>query len=93
MSSIWRKSTYSQDTGGNCVEVSAWRKSTHSSEQGGACVEVGAWRKSTHSTDTGGNCVEVGTAGTVLIRDTTDRDGLTLSVSASAWLEFTSAIK
>ena len=51
------------------------------------------WRKSTHSQDTGGACVEVATAGAVLIRDTTNRDGFTLSVSATAWLKFTSAIK
>jgi hypothetical protein len=51
------------------------------------------WRKSTHSQDTGGACVEVATADAVLIRDTTNRDGFTLSVSAGAWLNFTSAIK
>jgi len=51
------------------------------------------WRKSTHSQDTGGNCVEVATAGAVLIRDTANRDGSTLNVSASAWLKFTSTIK
>jgi hypothetical protein len=51
------------------------------------------WRKSTHSQDTGGACVEVATAGAVLIRDTTNRDGFTLSLSAGAWLNFTSAIK
>jgi hypothetical protein len=37
----WRKSTYSADNGGNCVEVGAWRKSTHSGGNGGNCVEVG----------------------------------------------------
>jgi hypothetical protein len=28
-----------------------------------------------------------------MVRDTTNRDGFTLSVSASAWLKFTSAIR
>ena len=51
------------------------------------------WRKSTYSQDTGGACVEVATTDAVLIRDTTNRDGLTLSVTASAWSTFTSAIK
>jgi hypothetical protein len=37
--------------------------------------------------------VEVALAGAVLIRDTTNRDGFTLSVSASAWSKFTSTIK
>jgi hypothetical protein len=31
--------------------------------------------------------------GNVLVRDTTNRDGFTLCVSAGAWLTFTSAIK
>jgi hypothetical protein len=36
----WRKSTYSDANGGQCVEVADWRKSTHSDGNGGACVEV-----------------------------------------------------
>ncbi|MFE0737942.1 DUF397 domain-containing protein [Streptomyces sp. NPDC058855] len=41
----WRKSSYSSDTGGNCVEcaplgTAAWRKSSYSSDTGGDCVEV-----------------------------------------------------
>ncbi|MFI2367209.1 DUF397 domain-containing protein [Streptomyces sp. NPDC018833] len=42
----WRKSSYSDANGGNCVEVAydfpgaAWRKSTHSNGEGGSCVEV-----------------------------------------------------
>jgi hypothetical protein len=51
------------------------------------------WRKSTYSQDTGGACVEVATAGAVLIRDTTNRDGVTLSVTASAWFTFTSTLR
>ena len=52
------------------------------------------WRKSTYSGGASNNCVECGTdASGVLVRDTTDRDGLTLSVSPSAWLKFTSTIK
>jgi hypothetical protein len=38
----WRKSTYSADNGGDCVEVGTWRKSTYSADNGGNCVEVGA---------------------------------------------------
>ena len=37
----WRKSSYSADNNGTCVEVGAWRKSRHSADNGGACVEVG----------------------------------------------------
>ena len=53
------------------------------------------WRKSTYSTDAnGGQCVEAATAhGLVLVRDTTDRNGATLSVTAAAWQRFTGALK
>jgi hypothetical protein len=51
------------------------------------------WRTSSYSTGNG-ECVEAGgNEGTVLVRDTKDRQGFTLSVSASVWSEFTSAIK
>lgn len=36
----WRKSSYSNTQGDNCVEV-AWRKSSYSGGQGDNCVEVG----------------------------------------------------
>jgi hypothetical protein len=37
----WRKSSKSDHSGGNCVEVaSLWRKSSHSDHSGGDCVEV-----------------------------------------------------
>ena len=41
----WRKSSYSGDQGGNCVECAplgqlAWRKSSYSSDQGGNCLEI-----------------------------------------------------
>jgi len=70
----WRKSSYSDDNGGECVEIAydfigaaRWRKSTYSDDNGGSCVEVaydfiGAapWRKSTYSGGDGGeDCVEV----------------------------------
>jgi hypothetical protein len=51
------------------------------------------WRKSSYSSTTGGQCVEVATVGEVLVRDTTDRGGVTLSISTDAWLKFTNAIK
>ena len=67
------------------VRGAAWRKSTYSNGQG-ACVEVGmAWRKATHSNGIG-NCVEVGTAPhAILVRDTTNRSGATLTGSAETW--------
>jgi hypothetical protein len=51
------------------------------------------WRKSSYSGANGGNCVEVATAEGVAVRDTTDRDGGTLTFSASAWQEFTRRLR
>jgi hypothetical protein len=44
------------------------------------------WRKATYSGDSGGACVEVASAvDRVLVRDTADRDGVTLAVTSAAW--------
>lgn len=52
------------------------------------------WRKSTYSGGNGGNCVEVAASTSkVLIRDTTDRDGVTLKVRPAAWQEFAERLK
>ena len=51
---------------------------------------MGGWRKSTHSDANGGNCVEVAdTPRAVLVRDTADRDGATLTFTPDAWAAFT----
>ncbi|GAA4958325.1 DUF397 domain-containing protein [Yinghuangia aomiensis] len=37
----WRKSSYSGNQGGNCIETAVlWRKSSYSGNQGGDCVET-----------------------------------------------------
>ncbi|WP_320068402.1 DUF397 domain-containing protein [Micromonospora sp. RTGN7] len=53
------------------------------------------WRKSTKSGGNGGNCVEVADnlPGVVLVRDTKDRDGGTLSFSPTAWRGFVDLAK
>jgi hypothetical protein len=52
------------------------------------------WRKASYSGSGGGSCVEVADAAhVVLVRDTTDRDGGTLIIPASAWQTFTTALK
>jgi Domain of unknown function (DUF397) len=52
------------------------------------------WRKSTYSDGNGGNCVEVAaTAEIIKIRDTADREGVTLSFSAGAWAEFVATLR
>ena len=53
---------------------------------------MGDWRKSTYSDANGGNCVEVASGTMILVRDTTDRGGVTLSVPADAWQRFTAAL-
>lgn len=51
------------------------------------------WRKSSHSGANGGQCVEVAAGNRVMVRDTADRDGATLSVPPEAWLRFTSSLR
>ncbi|SCF42908.1 DUF397 domain-containing protein [Micromonospora mirobrigensis] len=48
------------------------------------------WRTSTRSGDTGGACVEVAgnLPGVVLVRDSKDRSGPTLSFTPTAWRTF-----
>jgi hypothetical protein len=78
MESKWRKSSYSSDQGGNCVEcaplgVPAWRKSSYSGDQGGECVEI----------------AETPTA-TLLIRDSKNPAGPVLTVDPAAFTSFVS---
>lgn len=92
----WRKSSYSGDNGGACIEVaSVWRKSSYSGDNGGDCVEVAAlWRKSTHSGGNGGTCVEVGATGRALaIRDSKDPTGPSLAFAPRAWQTFADHLK
>ena len=52
------------------------------------------WRTSSRSGNNGGQCVEVADAArTVLVRDTTDRDGGTLEFTTDAWQSFTGSLR
>jgi hypothetical protein len=52
------------------------------------------WRKSTYSDSNGGNCLETATGSDViLVRDTTNRDGVMLSVPAETWRAFTNSLR
>ena len=51
------------------------------------------WRKSSYSGANGGQCVEVASAEGVAVRDTTDREGVTLEFSAEAWQRFTGRLR
>ncbi|MGW7076194.1 DUF397 domain-containing protein [Streptomyces sp. NPDC054866] len=75
----WRKSSYSNGEGGNCVEV--------------AYDFIGAarWRKSSYSSgDESDNCVEVadGVPGIVPVRDSKNPQGPALLIRAEAWAAF-----
>jgi hypothetical protein len=55
---------------------------------------MNTWRKSSYSDSSGNNCVEVARAdAAVLIRDTTNRDGVLLAVDAAAWQRFTASLR
>ncbi|MFE3370690.1 DUF397 domain-containing protein [Streptomyces sp. YPW6] len=48
----WFKSSYSNPSGGDCIEVAFdWRTSSYSSGSGGDCVEVAACPHSVHVRD------------------------------------------
>ncbi|MCF2538161.1 DUF397 domain-containing protein [Streptomyces sp. FB2] len=48
----WFKSSYSDDQGGECLEVAyTWRKSSHSGDFEDACVEVAAGPHTIHVRD------------------------------------------
>jgi len=67
-----------------------WRTSSYTYDSG-ACVEVG-WRTSSYSYDSG-NCVEVApTPDGVLVRDSKDCNGPTLTVPTAAWQAFLTTV-
>jgi hypothetical protein len=52
------------------------------------------WRKSTYSDANGGQCVETASGHElVMVRDTANRDGATLTLTAQAWQKFTDTLK
>lgn len=49
---VWFKSSYSDNEGGECVEVAYdWRTSSYSGNEGGCCVEVAACPHTVHVRD------------------------------------------
>ncbi|MFE1801691.1 MULTISPECIES: DUF397 domain-containing protein [unclassified Streptomyces] len=75
----WRKSSYSDDNGGECVEVA------------NDFIGAARWRKSTYSGGSGGeDCVEVadGVPGIIPVRDSKVLAGPVLLIGPRAWTEF-----
>ena len=72
----WRKSSYSGDQGGSCVE----------------CAPLGGltWRKSSYSGDQGGDCLEIAElpGATVAVRDSKTPTGPTLAFPPAAFTSF-----
>ncbi|MFF0594165.1 DUF397 domain-containing protein [Streptomyces antibioticus] len=80
MGTTWRKSTYSGDTGGECVE----------------CAPLGgaAWQTSSYSGSSGGDCVEVATlTPRTAVRDSKNPHGPALLFPAEAWEGFLESVK
>ncbi|MFJ7410396.1 DUF397 domain-containing protein [Streptomyces sp. NPDC098077] len=81
-SAEWRKSSYSGNTGGDCVECTV---------TGGA-----AWRASSYSGSTGGCCVEVvdgSSCGSVPVRDSKNPTGPAIVLGAHAWQAFVDGLR
>ncbi|WP_250405380.1 DUF397 domain-containing protein [Streptomyces cellostaticus] len=80
---LWGKSSYSNGSGGDCVEVA--------SDFPGAAL----WRKSSYSNESGGNCLEVASdfPGLVPVRDSKLPHGPALLLGAAAWAPFVDALK
>ncbi|MGW1407319.1 DUF397 domain-containing protein [Streptomyces sp. NPDC002403] len=76
----WRKSSYSNGSGGDCLEVAQ---------------EFARWRKSSHSNTSGGDCLEVadGHRDLVPVRDSKRPEGPVLVIPASAWTPFVEDVK
>ncbi|TDC55231.1 DUF397 domain-containing protein [Actinomadura sp. KC345] len=52
------------------------------------------WQTSTHSNTQGGTCIEVGHhGGTVYIRDSRNRSGTVIVITASGWTNFLTSIR
>ncbi|MFJ5176038.1 DUF397 domain-containing protein [Streptomyces griseoviridis] len=78
----WRKSSYSNQDGGACLEIpvdllsaAVWRKSRYSNSDGGACLEV------------------ADNLPVVPVRDSKDPDRVPLVFEAGAWSVFAGAVK
>ncbi|WP_406437397.1 DUF397 domain-containing protein [Streptomyces sp. NBC_00631] len=79
----WRKSSYSNSDGGNCIEVSD------------DLLRAATWHKSSYSNTSGGECIEVaaGLPSLVPVRDSKDPSRGALLFEAAAWSAFVDGVK
>nr|WP_237289866.1 DUF397 domain-containing protein [Streptomyces gilvosporeus] len=82
-SATWRKSSYSNPDGGDCIEVAE------------GFIGAASWRKSSYSNPDGANCIEVrdDLPGLVPVRDSKDPHGPALVFPAASWSAFVTAVK
>ncbi|GAA0603370.1 DUF397 domain-containing protein [Streptomyces crystallinus] len=75
----WRKSSYSGDQGGSCVEC--------------ATLHGATWRKSSHSGDQGGECIQIADLPhAVAVRDSKNPDGPAITFTPAAFDTFVRAV-
>lgn len=79
----WRKSSYSNTSGGDCIEVSD------------DLLANARWRKSSYSNPDGGNCLEVSDnlRSAVPVRDSKVPDGPALLFGAGPWSSFVTGVR
>jgi Domain of unknown function (DUF397) len=56
-------------------------------------MDTNPFRKSSYSSNGGQACVEVASAEGVMVRDSTDRDGGTVTFTSPAWQEFLATVR
>ncbi|WCN01739.1 DUF397 domain-containing protein [Streptomyces sp. M92] len=79
----WRRSSYSNTSGGDCVEVSD------------DLLRAADWRRSSYSNASGGECVEVAPnlPSLVPVRDSKDPSRGALLFTAPAWAAFVGGVR
>ncbi|MGW4549489.1 DUF397 domain-containing protein [Streptomyces violaceorubidus] len=79
----WRKSSYSNQDGGECVEVSD------------DLLRTATWHRSSYSNQDGGNCVEVAPnlPSLVPVRDSKDPARGALLFAGPAWVAFLDGVR
>ncbi|QQM46787.1 DUF397 domain-containing protein [Streptomyces liliifuscus] len=79
----WRRSSYSGESGGDCLEVTD-------------STAYAAWRKSTYSGGSSDSCLEVNDSALparIPVRDSKNPCGPAITFSAPAWTAFVTALR
>jgi predicted secreted Zn-dependent protease len=72
--------------------MASWDKLESPTSHSDATRAIAEWRKSSHSSD--GACVEVAfVPGEIMVRDSKNRDGATLTFTAREWKAFIAGVR